>query len=113
MKAIRALGLVLMLALVVTGLAFAQGAGNARRGQRGPDGFGRMGGPAGIELRQLNLTDAQRQQIRDIVQRYQEQMRTEIMSVLTPEQQEKAKQLQAQREARLKDRLNRLQQRQQ
>jgi Spy/CpxP family protein refolding chaperone len=91
---------------LVAGAVYAQAPGPGGRGGRG---FG-PGGAIGIELRDLNLSDAQRQQIRAIMQRYQEQMRAEIMSVLTPEQQEKAKQLQ---ESRRDRRLERQQQRQQ
>ena len=63
---------VAMVALLATAVAFAQGprAGGpfGGRGSRGP-GFG---GP-GLELRQLNLTDAQREQVSAIRERYREQ----------------------------------------
>jgi Spy/CpxP family protein refolding chaperone len=104
------------LVLAVGTLAFAQAPGDGgRRGPGGPGGPGGrgFGGPAGIELRGLDLTDAQRDQIRDIVQRYQEQIRADVMLVLTPEQQAKAKELQAQRQARVQQRQQRLQQRRQ
>jgi Spy/CpxP family protein refolding chaperone len=110
MRRIQWISIVAALVLLIAGgMAFAQGPGG-RRGPGAPGGPG-FGGP-GVELRGLDLSDAQRTQIRDIVQRYQEQMRTDIMLVLTPEQQEKAKQLEAQREARMKERLQRFQQRQ-
>jgi protein CpxP len=59
------------LALLATSVAFAQG-------PRGGGPFGGRGGPgpAGLELRALNLTDAQREQVREIRERYREQMRT-------------------------------------
>ena len=145
-------------ALLVAGIGagvHAQGDGPGRRGfgHRGPDGFAR--------LAQVELSDAQREQVRDIMQRYRSQLRetgqrlreahaaqraavvttpvneglirsttqglanaqtdmallrarihSDVWSVLTPEQQEKAKQLKTQREARMKQRLERRQQRQ-
>ena len=147
-------------ALLVGGVGagvLAQGDGPGRRGP-----FGHRG-PAGFPgLAQLDLTDAQRQQVRDVMQRYRTQMQesgqrlreahdaqrtaveaipvneglirsttqtlanaqtdmallrarihSDVWSVLTPEQQEKAKQLRTQREARMKQRLQRRQERQQ
>ena len=58
-----------MAALLVAGAAFAQG---PRGGGRGP-GAPAMGGP-GLELRGLNLTDAQEQQVRDIRQQERESL---------------------------------------
>jgi Spy/CpxP family protein refolding chaperone len=102
----RWLTVVALVAVLVAGsVAFAQGPRPGRRG-------GPVGGGPGIELRGLDLTDAQRDQIREIVQRYQQQMRSDILLVLTPDQQEKMKTLEAQRDARLKERLERRQQRQ-
>ena len=141
-------------ALLATGLAtaaFAQGPG--RRGGFGP-GMGRGGFPLG----QLELTDTQRQQVRDVMQRHREDMqqagqrlrdardaqrqavetfpvneglirstsqtlanaqtdmalvqarvRGEIWTLLTPEQQARAKELQTQRESRMKQRMQRRQ----
>ena len=66
-----------------------------------------------MELRGLDLTDAQRDQIRDIVQRYQQQMRNDVLLVLTPDQQQKFKANEAEREARMKQFQQRRQQRQQ
>jgi Spy/CpxP family protein refolding chaperone len=95
----------LVAVLVVAGsVAFAQGQGGGRRG--GGPGFG----GAGVELRGLDLTDAQRTQIRDIVQRYQQQMRSDILLVLTPDQQQKFKANEAEREARMKQFQQRRQQ---
>jgi Spy/CpxP family protein refolding chaperone len=96
----------------MAGMTFAQGRGARRGGPDGPGGRGGIGAP-GIALRGLDLTDVQQDQIREIVQRYQQQMRADIMLVLTPDQQQKLKDAEAKREARTKERLNRLQQRQQ
>ena len=101
-------GAVLAVLLIVAAAVYAQGPGGGR-------GFGGRGGPAGvgaggINLRALDLTDAQREQIRGIMQRYQEQMRAEIMAVLTPEQQQKAQQMQDQQRQRLQQRQQRRQQ---
>ena len=92
--------------LIAGGVAFAQGSGGGRRG--GGPGFG---GP-GVELRGLDLTDAQRDQIREITQRYQQQMRSDILLVLTPDQQQKFKAAEAEREARVKQFQQRRQQQQ-
>jgi periplasmic protein CpxP/Spy len=56
--------------LLATSVAFAQG----------PRGGGRFGGPGGrevlgLQLRALNLNEAQREQVRDIRERFQEPMR--------------------------------------
>ena len=88
--------------LIAGSVAFAQGSGGGRRG--GGPGFG------GPELRGLDLTDAQRDQIREITQRYQQQMRNDILLVLTPDQQQKFKAAEAEREARLKQFQQRRQQ---
>jgi periplasmic protein CpxP/Spy len=58
-------------ALLATGLAtaaLAQGGG-----RRGPDGPGRMGG-AGMVLRALDLTEAQREQVKNVMQGHREDM---------------------------------------
>lgn len=147
-------------AVVAVGAAVhAQGPGPG-----GPRGrFGHFGGPGGdLPLRALELTDAQRQQVRDITERHRAnlqtagqqlrqafeaqraaveaspvdesqirstsealatahtamaieraQVRSEILSILTQEQQEKVKQWQAERQTRMKERLDRLQKRRQ
>ena len=98
--------LALALMLLVGAAVYAQGQGQgARGGVGGRGGAGGPGGPGGlgINLQGLDLTETQRQQIREITQRYQEQMRTEILNVLTPEQQEKAKQLQQSRRDQRRD----------
>jgi Spy/CpxP family protein refolding chaperone len=148
--------------LLVAGLGagvYAQGDGP---GRRGPFGHGGPGGGAFLGLAQLGLTDAQREQVHDVMQRHREDMQeagkrlreahqaqhaaiesvpvneglirstsqtlanaqtdmallqarihSEVWSLLTPEQQEKAKQLKAQREARVKQRIERRTQRRQ
>ena len=60
---------VALVALLATSVAYAQG---PRGGGRGGRGFG-PGGP-GLALNELNLTDAQREQVREIRGRYQEQI---------------------------------------
>ena len=131
-------------------------------GRRGPFGHGGPGRGAMLGLAQLDLTDAQREQVRDVMQKYRPQMQesgkrlhdaheaqraavetvpvneglvrstsqtlanaqtdmallqarihSDVWSLLTPEQQEKAKQLKAQREVRMKERTQRRQQRRQ
>jgi Spy/CpxP family protein refolding chaperone len=62
---------VALVALLATSVAFAQG---PRGGGRGGRGFGP--GAPGLALNELNLTDAQREQVREIRDRYQEQTRT-------------------------------------
>ena len=132
---------------------FAQG--GAGRGA-GPFGPGGRGFAAGFALGQLDLSDAQKQQVRDIMQRHRQQsqpvmqrlqqamqaqraainavpvneaavrqaaaalaavqvdmavnqarMHADIFSILTVEQQEKAKQLEAQGQARAQERRQR------
>lgn len=147
---------VIVAALLAGGsVAFAQG-----RGPGGRPGPGGRGFNAGFALGQLDLSDIQRQQVRDIRQRHRDQLRqaaqrlrnamdvqraavntipvneglirstsqelaaaqtemaleqarlqTEIFAMLTPEQQEKARKLRADRAARMEDRQNRTQQR--
>ncbi len=60
---------VAVVALLATSVAFAQGPRGGGRfdGRGGP-------GPLGLELRALNLTDAQREQVREIRERSREQM---------------------------------------
>lgn len=151
------LGLVAALAVP----ALAQGPDGRRHGKRG--GFGRMApNAAGLPLRQLDLTDAQREQVRGIVTARRaelttihEKLRTlrnaqqaavtrvpvdenevrarvteaaaveadlavvrarvheQIYQVLTPEQQQKAKTLQAERQKRHAERMERAKQRRQ
>ena len=60
---------VALVALLATSVAYAQG---PRGGGRGGRGFG-PGGP-GLALNELNLTEAQREQVREIRDRHQEQI---------------------------------------
>ena len=155
---------VLAASLALGGAAFAQGPGGPGRGGRfgapGSGGFGGPGGAIGLPVRELNLSDAQQDQIRDIVQRHRDEMRTaqdhlrtardaqrkavetvpvdegairavtqqladaeteaailqarvhsDVWSVLTPDQQAQAKQLESRRESRIENREQRLQNR--
>jgi protein CpxP len=146
-------------ALLAGGAVYAQGPGPGGPG-RGPGGFGRGGG--GLALRALNLTDAQREQVRTLTQQHREQNRavadkmraameaqqnavqtipvdealirsttqelaeaqtemalqrarlhSEILALLTPEQQAEAKKLQAERAARRDQMRQRMDQRRQ
>ena len=62
---------VALVALLATSVASAQG---PRGGGRGGRGFGP--GAPGFVLNELNLTDAQREQVREIRERYREQSQT-------------------------------------
>ena len=153
---------VLMAGLLASGAAFAQTAAPDRPGARGAGGALRGPGSVGLPLAQLNLTDTQRQQIRDLAEKrrqsgtqvqerlreamnarrtametvpvnegairattadlaaaetdaaiLQAHFRAEIVGLLTPEQQDQLKQLQAQREARGQLRRQRLNERRQ
>lgn len=165
MKGLRSLTTgVLVAGLAAVGAAaYAQGPGpggpGGPGGRRGPM---MMGPAADLPLRALNLTDAQRQQVRQIGEQHRSnlqsagdelqqameaqraavetlpvdesairgtaealaaaqthlaiehaQMRSEIVALLTPEQQDQLKQLQAERDARLKQRQDRMRQRRQ
>ena len=156
-KALAA-AVVLLVASFGAGVYAQTDDGPRRRGLFGHGGPGRGGFPG---LARLGLTDAQREQVRDVMQRYQDEMReagtrlrqaheaqraaiettpvneglirstsqtlataqtdmallrariySDVWSLLTPEQQEKAKQLKAERQTRSKQRLDRRQQRQ-
>ena len=65
---------VALVALLATSVAYAQEPPGGGFGGRGGRGFG-PGGP-GLVLNELNLTDAQREQVREIRDRYQEQIQT-------------------------------------
>jgi Spy/CpxP family protein refolding chaperone len=96
-----------LVALLAGGVAIhAQGAGGGRARGFGPGGAG-----AGILFRELNLSDAQRQQVRQVMEQYRPQfedlnsrMQADIRAILTPEQQQQADKLRADREARMKAR---------
>jgi len=149
--------------ITVIALALAMAAGGAALFAQAPGGPGRGAGPggrggfaAGFALGQLDLSDAQKQQVRDIMQRHRQQsqatmerlqqamqaqraaidtvpvneslvrsaaaslaaveadmavdqarMHADVFSILTVEQQEKAKQLEAQAQARQQERRQR------
>ena len=146
---------VALVALLATSVAFAQGPRGGFGGRRGP------GGP-GFPLASVTLTDAQKEQVRAIRERYREQTRTvaqaldaaaakqrqaietipvnetlitsatqdmtqaqvdlaiqqarlnaEVWAVLTPEQQAQATKARAERQARMEQRRQELQQRRQ
>lgn len=152
-KIVVTTGIVAMLSAGAVSL-FAQGGPGRGAGPFGPGGRG--GFAAGFALGQLDLSDAQKQQVRDITQRHREQssgtmqrmqqamqaqraainqvpvneaavrqaaaalaavqadaavdearLHADIFSVLTVEQQEKAKQLEAQARARGQERRQR------
>ena len=79
---------------------YAQVPGPGPRGR----GFGPAGPQAGVMLRGLNLTDAQKDQVREITERHRQQMQDEINAILTPDQRAQADKLRADRDARLKQR---------
>jgi len=143
----------LMAGLLAGGAAFAQGPADTGR-PGGPGGRGGRGGPGGpgelgLPLAQLNLTDSQRQQVRELTRQRQQSgaqvqqrlrtamdarraaidaapvnegairattadlvaaeteaailqahLRADVLALLTPEQQEQVKKLQAERETR-------------
>ena len=62
---------VALVALLATSVAYAQGPRGGGFGGRGGRGSGQ-----GLALNELNLTDAQREQVREIRDRYQEQIQT-------------------------------------
>jgi protein CpxP len=62
---------VALVALLATSVAYAQGPRGGGFGGRGGRGFG-----PGLALNELNLTDAQREQVREVRDRYQEQIQT-------------------------------------
>ena len=73
MTRFRALTLTAVLAgLLAGGVAVAQGPGPGRRGPGRPFGPG-PGGPGGLPLQALNLTDTERDQIRQLMQQLRQQ----------------------------------------
>ena len=157
MKRTRLAFAAILAGALVAGTAIAQvpDRDSGRRG--GPGRFGLFGADAGLPLRALNLTDAQRQQIRSLVEQRREQqqevmtrlreamearrgaveatpvdeqairsttqalveaqtevaiqharLRSDILALLTPEQQAQAAKLKAEREARQTERRGRL-----
>jgi len=154
-KIVVTAGLVTLMSAGAVAL-FAQAQPGRGAGPFGPGGPGGRGFAAGFALGQLDLSDAQKQQVRDIMQRHREQssgtmqrmqqamqaqraainqvpvneaavrqaaaalaavqadaavdearLHADIFSVLTVEQQEKAKQLEAQARARGEERRQR------
>lgn len=65
---------VALVALLATSVAYAQGPRGGGFGGRGGRGFGP--GAPGMMLNELNLTDAQREQVKEIRDRYREQTQT-------------------------------------
>jgi Spy/CpxP family protein refolding chaperone len=99
-----------LVALLAGGVAMHAQDRGAGRG-RGAGAFGPGGPPAAMMLRELNLTDAQRQQVRQIMEQYRPQfedlnnrLQNDIRGVLTPEQQQQADKLRAERQTRTKER---------
>jgi Spy/CpxP family protein refolding chaperone len=99
----------LVAVVLVSGLVVAVMAQPGPR--RGPGGFGGPGGGGLPGLQQLDLTDAQKEQIKQIneshraeferlatqMRELREKVQSEVVTVLTAEQQAKLKELQAQR----------------
>ena len=116
---VRPIRIVAMMAALIALLAggaalYAQGGPGGGRGRGGPGGFGPGGPGAGLALRELDLSDAQRQQVRAVMEQYRPQFKAlndrlerDIRAVLTPEQQQKVDKLRAEREARGKERRQR------
>jgi Spy/CpxP family protein refolding chaperone len=110
---IATMGVALTVLLAGGAAIYAQGSGGPRG--RGPGGFGPGGPPAaGLALRELNLNDTQQEQVRQLMTQYREQvgalndrLESDIRALLTPEQQQKADTLRADREARMKERRQR------
>ena len=112
---VRPIRIVMMIAALVALLAggvalYAQGGPGGGRG-RGGAGFGPGGPGFGLPLRALNLTDAQREQVRAVTEQYRPQfqalndrLQSDIRAILTPEQQQQADKLRADREAKIKER---------
>ena len=94
-------GVVLAAVVVATGV-YAQG--------QGPRGRGPGGSPF-PGLQSLDLTDAQKDQVREITERHRQQMQDEIYAVLTPDQRVQADKRKADAQARAKQRQQRLRQR--
>ncbi len=102
-----------LVALLGGGVAI-QAQGGPGGGRRGAGGFGPGGPGAGLPLRELNLTEAQREQVRSVMEQYRPQfqalndrLQADIRAILTPEQQQQADRLRADREATRKERRQR------
>lgn len=102
-----------LVALLVGGVAIYAQVGPGG-GRRGAGGFGPGGPGAGLPLRELNLTEAQREQVRSAMEQYRPQFQAlndrlqgDIRAILTPEQQQRADKLRAGRETKMKERRQR------
>lgn len=111
-RPIRIVALIAALVALLAGGAalYAQGGSGGGRG-RAAGGFGPGGPGFGLPLRELKLTDAQREQVRQVMEQYRPQFQalndrlaSDIRALLTPEQQQQADKLRADREARMKER---------
>ena len=107
MRSLMAGALVIGMLASGAALAGAQGQGDGRGRPGGPGRMGGAGRGGGMPLAALNLTQAQQDAVADIrergradMQQIQERMDREILSVLTPAQQEQLKKIQAEREVR-------------
>ncbi len=77
MKSLRVFGAAALIAALTAGSAvYAQGPNGPGRGGRGVGGPGGPGGPGGLPIRQLNLTEAQQEQIKSIRERHASDLRT-------------------------------------
>jgi len=106
-RGVRLMAAATLATFVAASAAFAQGAGLGGFRGRGP------GGRVGVELplRQLELTDAQREQIRQLMERHRTEIEGEITALLTPDQQQRLQALKAERQKRMQERRRRLLQR--
>ncbi|MBI4263827.1 MAG: hypothetical protein HY657_05610 [Acidobacteria bacterium] len=109
MKRIRIVTLSALIAVLLAGGAAVAGQGPGGSGfrGRGPGGPGPNGFGPGFAFDGLELTEAQQLQMRQLMEQYREQM----FAILTPEQQALVQQRREAREARMKERLERMQQR--
>ena len=103
-----------LVALLAGGVGlYAQGGPGAGLG-RGAGGFGPGAPGFGLPLREVNLTQAQREQVRAVMEQYQPQfqalnnrLQSDIRAILTPEQQQQADKLRADRQAKARTRRQR------
>lgn len=102
---------VLALSLTIPAIGFAQ---TASTPPTGSPGIQQKKGPRGDMMRDMNLTQKQKEQIRAIMQKQRLETQRQIRAVLTPEQQKKFDEQKAQRDARKQQyKQKRQQQRQQ
>lgn len=86
----------LALSLAIPAIGFAQTGNTPPTGGPGIH----QKGPRGDMMRDLNLSQKQKEQIRTILQKQHQETQRQIRAVLTPEQQKKFDEQAAQREAR-------------